>query len=1359
MAGDTAVCSTCDDLPMATPEQARRKAQCLLDRAPNHPDRAKLDQRLRVLLVLEADHLTVQQRAAARAAFSERLQSASCEPQFVAPIPSECSGSARVSLDATLAYCARLAGAASSADPGVASAVRTSVAWVEASECIALLERVANALSPASAEHACASPELADTVHDAVLQVMRGAVMAIDERRSIDVQNTAEASFPELDRTLALIDRWYTVERTLLVARSAPGLEESTGALKQVTGAFWAAAHYTRDTVGDLASVGPGQVPDLTQALDQTSQRADRLDRDVLSSLFHGRGLVIPAVMDGTSETLPVLPVATSVASGDVLLELAADALTGLARRLERSQPFHDMGCRLGGCGPNAVSGNLASTPSASLYTALGALDSGEELAAGGVTLRAALERLPATEPWRLALAEVDANQSALRAAVDGASAETQSVLLSRAAPQGLLLPALPLASIVRGAAARARNFAATGLLGFSADRQLRANVSSDGRAATIAAVNAALAAFSEDIRTFQNDRRQAVDDAIRVASVDHGVDAAERRLAEVDRARGLLHDDVRGLEAALAALDANVGEAAKLMADIAGPLDTGAFVAVGDTRRFDVRGFNGRNVSRVRANSSVVEDFAVRDIEAGAGGLTTIPVSAGEFVVVEATGEYSPLCSLQEDVGFLDKALDVLKNVVKGNVGLPPPKPKLRLEPQPGTTIGPEGFELVQERGTEDVQAVDRDFKDSPAVQQVIGAVSAAANGSVPGSGGAVAGSIQRGLNILDPVEDSSGAKQAEAVRFHGGLRLPDTPFPDLPAGALFLVELPRGTTRAFDIAAVHLIQRPSTSFVVSADSDLYFVINDNFVPDKCQSLSPADDPHKVTVTLRLATPTAEVARSAIAALLDITRGIAARRSEFLAQGRVLGSQLTQIVADAELRLQTQTGIDQASFPSVLRDLIRAYVQREVAAIEIAVEKQQLQRRQADLLLEADGVIRDVAAALESQQVATLLPLWRLRTFDQLQNGTDELALVEVAERLAGDTAETLVPILEVWHPDALRRARSRTDFKEHVRALVSPPPGEDALQQVSSIARVHEILTRAFAEDPVTHFQDPLNQPIVAVSFPRPKDFGENASTSGLPSANEGRSRAVWNAIESAFLQGAPVPPRGCVDDGDCVSLPGTRCHVEGEQPSCIRAPTSVTFGIDAEDVYRRNGGQATLSCFLAAPVVQQWALYFANQASDFGQDFRVLSQQQRFLVAESDEHQRFPTEQGLLDYVMTDKAALKTEISLLYGSDEEAPAVFQEFANGRLLKGRDPVGLSALSELSVDFAPLASMRHSFGNGIGEVADRPTSELVLLMRLDAREFASTPVGHELESVVRKCQDTPANRSLVGRRRTRALL
>jgi hypothetical protein len=396
---------------------------------------------------------------------------------------------------------------------------------------------------------------------------------------------------------------------------------------------------------------------------------------------------------------------------------------------------------------------------------------------------------------------------------------------------------------------------------------------------------------------------------------------------------------------------------------------------------------------------------------------------------------------------------------------------------------------------------------------------------------------------------------------------------------------------------------------------------------------------------------------------------------------------------------------------------------------------------------VEAASLLADATALERTERAATLLPIWRLRTFDELTSGTQEQGLLASTQALTYEASETLLPILELWHPDVLAATRNRSAFQADVATLANVRPETDPISLVDDVNHLLEQLQQAYERDPIAHFDDPLNQPIVAVSFKRPAGWGPACShclesTSGLPSASDSRARAVWNAIEAALRQREAVPSRSCQNDNDCRDLPGTRCGVEKASPACERASTRVSFGLEAADVYRHQGGQATLPCFLATPVVQQWGLLFANQSDDHDSDLRVLSQSGRRLEARANASQEFVTESGTLDYLMTDAASLSSGISLLYSSDETAFSTFQSFANDRLLQGRNPVGLSALSEISIDFAPIANMRHSFGNGIGETADRAVSELVFLLRLDAREFASDPPGRELETVLSDCHE-----------------
>lgn len=1339
-------CSTCDPLPIDTPEAARAKVSCLESqrRAVGVAEAPALDARLRLLLTLAGDQLTPAERDIAWEGFAgDRLHAPlACEPPFTAaPVAAQdpddvfavCPASSLRVLQRDLAACERLAGVAE-------GSVRASVAWVLAERCIGLLERVHTARTFAGLDNACVDADFSARTRASAASVLRGAFDALVERGSLGAPDAASvAQYPELDRTLALVDRWYVAERASREEGGSSTAEaEALAALDEMLDAFWNAAQRARRVMLDLEALTATSNPseaEVALELARAAARADRLDQDVLRAAHRPSGAVLAAVRAGEVEVLPALTLRNSATSGDVLLRLTGDTLTGLARALERSEPFHDLGCRVNGCGPLANAPGLARTPLSTLWRALAALDRPAD-GTDQEDLAGLLQSLPATAPWRPALLAIAENQAALLAAVDAATSEPQRVPLDAVAPLGLAPAVLRLAALVRQASGRARHYEATGLLALRGDRRIDANVSADGRRATLDALDAANAEFAEDVSRMESDRRDALVEALHRSGAERSLLAIQQRLQQLDTTVGRLNADALGLSAAMLSLDRGVGVAADRAAAVQDILDAGAFLQVGDTRRFVVHGHDGSPAIQVERQQLPIAQFAASGIELGSDGIRGIAVAANQQVLVSAAGEYSPLCSLSRHGN--DRSRHLVAGIASSISLLSAEQElSLSLSPNPGTTIGPEGFQLLHQGSRTQVRSRDEDATDGGIIRGIVAAVTR----SVP-----VVGSLMGGfLDQIDPVENSTGASQSDSVSFHGGLRLPETPFPSLPAGALLLLELPRGATDSSQIRAVHLVQRPATAFIVGADADLYFVVNDHWVPGDagCEQLSPASDPNGVTVSVRLAMPSTEVAARSIGALNLVIESVRLRRAEFLRQGRVLSTQLSQLRLEALLELESSMGLELAGLPSVLRDLIEVYLARELSAIEIAVARQALARAAADATLEASAALRDLELQRSSARTASLATVWGLRSTGELNDGLQERGLLSSARALVARTAETLLPILELWHPGQLEVAKASSVFQRDALALASVVPELDPTTLVDETSRLIQRLRSAYESDPIPRLSSPPEQPVVGVSFRRPEQLGGpcsgcTESSSGLVEATPERSLAVWSAIESALRGDSAQAAIRCANDTDCVAAPGTRCAWESAEPRCVPAPTRVSFRVEASDIYRASGGRATLPCRLVTPVVQQWALLFANPADDDG--LEQLSLSGRALEVRAGAKQTFVSEAGALDVAMTDQSSLASGISLLYARDEVAFQRFQTLANAGLLLGRNPVGLSPFSELSVDFAPLAALRNSSSDGLGEELDRRVSELILLLRLDARAFASTPPGHELEGIVTSC-------------------
>ncbi len=1348
LAADTPApeCSTCDPLPVDSPASAQAKLQCLnARRASVSPEaQPQLDARTRVLLLLAGDQLSAADRSKAWEAFAaeRRAGGLRCEPPSeAAPVSVEanpdqdfevCPARSVQLLERDLAVCEQLAGVSTGAVPA-------SVAWVLAERCIGLLERVTEARTFAGLDNACVDEAFSARTRDTVELVVRGSLEALVQRQSLGQPDLASpAGYPELVRTLVLVDRWFAAHRESLLSDAQDGVEaeaEADQTLSELLEAFWSAAQRARRVTLDLeallATSGAAEA-DIDAAIDRAAARAERLARDVLGAAHRAAGTSVPALLSGAVEVLPAFTLQASSTNGDVLLRLTGDALTGLARALERAEPFHDLACRLGGCGPRALGAAFTDTPLAAFWSALAQLDRDAQ----SETLPLVFGRLPAT-PWREALLAIANNRAALRAAIAAATSEPHEVALIDADPRRLKPAATRLAALGRAGSERARSYAATGFLALPGARRIHANVSAAGRAATLAALDAASAGFAAEAALFQAERRAAAAEAAQRDAAERAVEAVRGRLQQLDVTLRRLNADAVGLSTSLQALEARVGETTSRAATLEEVLDGGAFTRTGDTRRFVVHGHDGSPASRAAGAPVPIEGFAARDIELGVNGTPRIEADARQLVMVEAAGEYSPLCALSRHDAEQPRAH--VASLVALVEPASSPSTRLSLAPTPGTTIGPEGFQLVRSASRASVEQRDRDAKDNGFFKTLLGVV----DKFLP-----PVGSIAKGfLDASDPVESSSSSSRLESVSQHGGLRLPGTPFPDLPAGALLLVELPRGATDSSQIRDAHLVQRGVTSFVVPADADLYFVVNDHWVAEdaQCQALSPASDPNGVTVSVRLAAPNTDVAERSIEALQEVVSGLRAVRDDYLRQGRIVGSQLAQARAEAELDFQVRAGLELVALPPVLRDVIEAHLGRELAAAELAVARQALERAAADVALEAEPLLRELRRLQSGAQGAGLGPLWQLRDLGELRDEAQERGLLQSAGALVSRVSETLLPILELWHPNVLDAVRSNAVFQRDARQLAGVVPELDPLTLTDEVERLIALLRSAYASDPLAHLPDPLEQPIVGVSFARPPEWGPacdgcTSAPSGFPRASEASAFAVWNAIEAALLSEQSLPRIDCDSDAECLSVPGTRCDLTRASPICVRASTQAELQIEPSDIYRRSGGQATLSCFLATPVIQQWALVFADEARDRDALLRQLSLSGRQLEPRARPSQRFVTEAGLLDYTMTDATSLSSGISLLYSRPESAFESFSTLANSRSLRGRNPVGLSAFSTLSVDFSPLASMSHPNGNGIGESEGGRVSELVLVMRLDARAFASTPAGHELEGIVSTC-------------------
>jgi hypothetical protein len=208
-----------------------------------------------------------------------------------------------------------------------------------------------------------------------------------------------------------------------------------------------------------------------------------------------------------------------------------------------------------------------------------------------------------------------------------------------------------------------------------------------------------------------------------------------------------------------------------------------------------------------------------------------------------------------------------------------------------------------------------------------------------------------------------------------------------------------------------------------------------------------------------------------------------------------------------------------------------------------------------------------------------------------------------------------------------------------------------------------------------------------MAAVVFPDPARYGSGptAPSCGLFGTCNDASRppsALWRSVDleraqevwSAFAAGAPA-----------------------------------TFTVTPQDLYDPHGGSGLLTCYDAAPVVQNMALYVVHQ-NGFELD-KLASRPALTIGAQLD----FPTAAGELQYALADSDWLFTGISLLGGYENAA------IADTMSTKSSVGQGLSPFTSFTIDFANYP---------YGDVPLSDVQELVLVFQLETHPTAAPGVA-----------------------------
>ncbi len=166
---------------------------------------------------------------------------------------------------------------------------------------------------------------------------------------------------------------------------------------------------------------------------------------------------------------------------------------------------------------------------------------------------------------------------------------------------------------------------------------------------------------------------------------------------------------------------------------------------------------------------------------------------STPEVVAITVNGNWSPTCALgkSEFASYADKQVEV----------------------------GPEGYYISFAKGGAEIDShtsSKREVRFSEESTRIDACLRASTPGSNVGVSGSSCASFAKGKR-KEQIEDDSHSTISEdrySASFSAGLRLPDTPFTQFPAGSLLAITLPEWASHSSDAVDIQVVDRSTTIF-----------------------------------------------------------------------------------------------------------------------------------------------------------------------------------------------------------------------------------------------------------------------------------------------------------------------------------------------------------------------------------------------------------------------------------------------------------------------------------------------------------------------------------------------------------------
>jgi hypothetical protein len=895
------------------------------------------------------------------------------------------------------------------------------------------------------------------------------------------------------------------------------------------------------------------------------------------------------------------------------LLLIASDALSALHERLRTAAPFYDFACRIKG---SCVAGppNEATL----LIRIVGALGNDEQLGqalAASTAVRA---------PWREAFTALRAQRGALETAYRRAAGRPDATLDELY--QGNVVPAAAgLGELVAGSAGMWSSYQAHGVLLPRDETNLRASLTDAARVATLNLFSASRTESNGARAEYQRARGDFANTVLSRITLRQYQERLNSEVSILRRDYDDLSHDLNGL---MASQDQAEQVGGRFMATYISRASAPGWLPdypISTTpHTLTVSASAALGTGSPVSNADQVPLLAIRDPQVPAQPLL-ISVAKGDMLSFNVDGLWSPSCALRQTV----------LAGPQGNSSFADPSHAL---------VGPEGFAISWEQGSFRAREhSSSNFTTESDEGSVCGSISAnlltVVAGANPVASLTASASYcrrwQTGHSETDTT--SSGSRFTSGAHFAGGLRVPGTPFPNAPAGALLMVEVE--TIAGADHVRDAQVIRPHTTISFRDAAKVYLVVNDR--------AGCAFDSSALSITYVHAHSAVTAARALAEVMADVLANLESAKATYVAQGSVTATELAALHDSAYDRLLATCGAcTLANFPEQVRTMFEAWLSARLAAIERQTRIAAAERALDRLVLRLAALQEDLAGSAESSRLNALMTTWQLGNvaFHQLRSKMD--VLLEIGN-------DYVLPMLKTRYPQAISFLRDSSSAEiDTVRTLDWTRPFDELAQAFDGLASAVETRIQQ------ARVSGGQASAAVLVAFPKPGQ--PRPPITGAVVAAPDRLSAVWEPCGGDY---------------------------------CLRQHP--VFTIAPEDVYGRLG--IGLGCGEAAPVVHSLAVFAANSGSTTNAAWNATPRTfDIFRAADVS----FPAETGILGYRTGDPRGAQTSsrVRSLAGVGTDAWTTFSTFAlSDHGSEGTSPFSSFALEFGTAVASPPLSLAHT--------------------------------------------------------------